>query len=231
MPTLLQGSHKISCVVPVFNEASRINGVLNSLTGHPLLDEIIVVNDGSSDQTHQVVSQRDDVIFISYPVNRGKTHALKEGIERAKNDLIMTVDSDLIGLRPENISELIMPILEDRADVSLSLRGNSLLIFKILGIDFVSGERVFSRRILGLTAELDNLWGFAFESFMNKIIVQDKLRISSVNWPNVIQQMKYKKQGLWSGIRADIKMVKKIVSYLGPLGLIKQYAKMMMLKV
>ncbi|MDZ4216753.1 MAG: glycosyltransferase family 2 protein, partial [Candidatus Gracilibacteria bacterium] len=65
---------------------------------------------------------------------------MKRGFQSAKNELIMTIDSDLVGLSKKAVGELIEPVRNGLADISISLRSNSLLLFKLLGLDFVSGE-------------------------------------------------------------------------------------------
>jgi hypothetical protein len=58
------------------------------------------------------------------------------------------IDSDLIGLTSRHITDLIAPVREESADVTLSIRENSLGLYKFCGTDFVSGERVIPREIL-----------------------------------------------------------------------------------
>jgi len=231
MPSAPQSIPKISCIVPAHNEGPRIGGVLDALVRHKLIDEIIVVNDGSTDNTLEVLQSRSGIRLINVEKNVGKTGVLKIGFLAAHNDILMTIDSDLVGLTADNITDLAMPVLEGRADVTMSLRGNSLLIFKILGIDYVSGERVFNRKLLGNLDDLDLLFGFAFESYMNKIIVSKKLRIKVVRWNNVISPRKFVKFSHKEGKKRDAEMVRAIVKYLSLKGLLHQYYRMFWQKV
>src|SRR5665213_2568267 len=121
---------KISCVICAYNEAGRIRAILSAVIDHPLLHEIIVVNDGSTDATHELLASYGSKLkLISYPQNKGQTHALTLGIEAATGDLLMLLDADLTGVTPTNISALAEPVLADRSEVSLSLRRNSLSIY------------------------------------------------------------------------------------------------------
>lgn len=222
---------KVSCIIPVYNEADRVGSVLDAITFHELVDEVIVINDGSTDNTEKLLHNRPGINFLSLDRNRGKSYAMMHGIEAAQNDIIMMIDSDLIGLKKENITDLIEPIIKNTADITISLRKNSLFVFRWLGLDFVSGERVFSRSLIPDIHRLGNLKGYEIESFMNRFIIKNKSRIRVVNFKNVLHPMKFSKIGFWRGTRADLKMVLQIISFLGPGGLVKQYWQMLKLKV
>ncbi len=228
---------KISCIVPIYNEGKRVSNVLDALIEHEKISEIIIVNDGSSDDSEKIVKEKivgigdERVKFISYKKNCGKTHAVKMGLKKAKNPWIMTIDSDLVGLTKKNITDLIMPIEKGLADVSMSLRKNSLGTFKFLGMDFVSGERVFRKNLIGDLERLEKLPGFGLETFMNGEIVKRELRIVVVDFKNVITPRKSAKFGFWAGIKGDTKMVFQIISLLGVFGVVKQFRKMLKLKI
>jgi len=165
--TLVAG--RISCIICAFNEAPRIAAVLDVVSMHPLLGEIIVVDDGSTDDTVGIVKRFPAVKLISSSVNRGKSFAMATGVASAQYDLLMLLDADLIGLAVEHITALAAPVLSGRAAVSLSLRKNSLWIYRTIGLDFVSGERVISRSLLSeAQEEMHQLPRFGVEIFMNR---------------------------------------------------------------
>lgn len=224
-------NEKISCVVPVFNEGKRVSGVLNALVGHPLIDEVIVVNDGSTDDSEKVLKGWSGVKLISYKQNKGKSHAMMVGIKEARNDLILTIDSDLVGLTREDVMSLIEPVANGKADVSMTLRKNSLPVFKYFGLDFVSGERVFDRKAIGNIDELGKLTCFGLESYLNNLMIKNKSRLKVVYWKNVITPRKSVKFGFLEGTKRDWKMVGEIVKYLGVRGVYKQFRGMLKLKV
>lgn len=62
------------------------------------------------------------------------------------------IDSDLLNLEPYHITSLLLPIQENKADVTLSVRENSLPIYKWIGTDFVTGERIVPREIFDTRA-------------------------------------------------------------------------------
>ena len=85
----------------------------------------------------------------------------------------MLLDADLKGLREDDLTVLAAPVLEGRAAVSMSLRRNSLALFRWVGIDFVSGERVVGKSLLAETVlqDIHALPRFGIEVFMNKRII------------------------------------------------------------
>src|SRR6185436_5978376 len=110
--TLVAG--RISCIICAFNEAPRIAAVLDVVSMHPLLGEIIV-DDGSTDDTVGIVKRFPAVKLISYPVNRGKSFAMATGVASAQYDLLMLLDADLIGIAAEHIAVLAAPVLSGHA--------------------------------------------------------------------------------------------------------------------
>ena len=139
---------RISCVVCAYNEADRIRRILEAVHDHPALAEVIVVNDGSTDDTEAILNDYPAIRAISYTPNRGKTYALTRGIAAATGDYLMFLDADLAGVNAADIQALAEPVIGGRAEVSISLRRNSLAPYRWNGLDFVSGERVIPAQLL-----------------------------------------------------------------------------------
>ena len=217
----------ISCIIPAYNEASRIRNVLGAVVGHPLLSEIIVVDDGSKDGTKDVVSSVGGVKLIAKEKNAGKSLALYTGIKESLGEYLMFIDSDLVGLTADNITALIEPIVSAQADVSISLRRNTPPPWRWIGLDYISGERVLPKQMmLQHLEEIPKLRRFGFEVFLNSIIISKKYRIKVVPWINVDSPYKYKKDGLWKGVKVDIKMLRDIFATVSFFGTIKQIIAM-----
>ena len=112
-----------SIVIPVYNEEKGIASTLDSLQEN-LQDsvceyEIVIVNDGSTDCSREVLSARDDIIVIDHRRNRGYGAALKTGIRHAKYPLIAITDGD--GTYPnERIPQLVA--LTNDADMVVGAR-------------------------------------------------------------------------------------------------------------
>jgi glycosyltransferase involved in cell wall biosynthesis len=207
----------VTCIVPAHNEGSRIRGVLDILTTHELVDEVIVVDDASTDHTHSVSSSYSTVRVVRHTKNAGKTAAILTGLSHAQYDVIMLIDADLIGLTHLDITNLLAPVLSRSKDISISLRGNALGIYKLLGVDFVSGERVMRRDFFeSVQEELQNVHGFGLEVTMNKHILHKKMPVRIVHWPHVYSPRKHVKMGLIQGARAEMRMLSHIFKTISP---------------
>lgn len=115
-------SHRLSIIVPVYNEARTVAAVIDRLLTIelPVPREIVVVNDGSTDDTRAVldgVAPRPDVLQIIHaPENAGKGSAIRIGFARASGTVFAIQDADL-ELDPAQLARLVEPILDGRTQV------------------------------------------------------------------------------------------------------------------
>ena len=133
----------------------------------------------------------------------GKSHAVMKGLEVARHDIIMMLDADLLGLTHDNLSALMLPVLNGEVDVTMSLRRNSLLFFRVIGVDFVSGERVFRKEVLDDYERLATHPGYGLEVFFNQEVIDHKHKMLVVYWRNVRSVRVEEKYGFFYGLRLD----------------------------
>ena len=116
---------KVSVVIPCFNERDTIEQLVNSVRNSPIQNiEIIVVDDGSTDGTIDVLKEKvaglaDQIIY--QPANRGKGAALRTGFAAATGDIILVQDADL-EYSPSDYPALLQPIFSGSADVVFGSR-------------------------------------------------------------------------------------------------------------
>ncbi len=118
----------ISIVIPVYNEEKTIAKVLQLVNDIKIIGvkkEIIVVNDGSSDNTEKIINDSKkklhDIRVVSYPNNQGKGVAVRNGIAKAKGDYVIIQDADL-EYHPSDIKKLVRIVQDKKSDVVFGTR-------------------------------------------------------------------------------------------------------------
>lgn len=109
----------VSVIIPVYNEQSTVHEVIARVKALPLPLDIIVVDDGSTDGTHEVLAREDEpgvVQVYTSPANFGKGAAIRIGLSFARGEIVVIQDADL-ELDPEEYPRLLQPLLERRTNV------------------------------------------------------------------------------------------------------------------
>ncbi|MFH1028137.1 MAG: glycosyltransferase family 2 protein, partial [Pseudomonadota bacterium] len=108
----------LSIVIPVFNERATIAETLRAVLAAPYRKEIIVVDDGSTDGTREVLQglEHSEIRVFLHERNTGKGSAVRTGFSRAGGDIILIQDGDL-EYDPADYPLLLQPILSGKADV------------------------------------------------------------------------------------------------------------------
>jgi glycosyltransferase involved in cell wall biosynthesis len=165
--------------------------------------------------------------------NEGKSKTIVDGNRITRGEYILMIDGDLIGLKKENILDLVTPVINNQVDITISHRGNTPTWWiRYFRIETFSGERCFSRNfLLSYTDTIAKLPGYGLEVFMNEKIVENKLRIKSVPMNNVRIDFKWHKHGLLVGVWKELLMWRNIFSVVGPKKLISQILGMKKLVV
>lgn len=173
----LPNTNYISIVIPAFNEEKNIGQTLkylkNFLTTQNFNYEIIVVDDGSQDNTF-AVSKDYKVRVIKLKKNYGKGKALQIGMQKAQGDILVMLDADL----KESVMEvikLIKPVIENKCDMAIAkfkhtgggglgvLKNFAKLSVKILGGQYIefplSGQRAFKKEVFTKIKKFEKGYG------------------------------------------------------------------------
>ena len=184
---------RCSIVIPAYNEAKRIPHTLEEVLAFIEVKswdaEVIVVNDGSTDDTAAVVRRFSDqnpvVCLIDNPVNCGKGQAIRDGVQRASGEVILFTDAD--NSTPIEDVEKLLPALEDGADIAIGsrwvdpklqaqpqpwyrrLNGRvyNRLLRSILGMDFKdtqNGFKAYTRHAAKTIFALQKIAGWGFDA-------------------------------------------------------------------
>jgi glycosyltransferase involved in cell wall biosynthesis len=109
----------ISVVIPVYNEATTVKELIARVQSVPIDKEIIIVDDGSSDGTRDVLrglQGQERLTILFHEKNQGKGAALRTAFQQVKGDIVIIQDADL-EYDPQEYGKLIKPILDGKADV------------------------------------------------------------------------------------------------------------------
>jgi len=175
---------KVSVVIPVYNEEKTIQEIVRRVQAVAIEKEVIIVNDGSDDETSNVLNDiansYDNLVLIHQDVNQGKGAAVRKGFARATGEIILIQDADL-EYNPEDYGTLLGPIMDGRADVVYGSRflggphrvlyfwhyaGNKLLTLlsnamnNLNFTDMEVGYKVFRRSLLDNIHLKSNRFGF-----------------------------------------------------------------------
>lgn len=116
---------ELSVVVPVYNESATVRELIRRVEAVGLADEIVVVDDGSIDGTHELLAElvggNSHIKLIRHELNQGKGAAVRTGIQAATKDLVLIQDADL-EYDPNDYHDLLEPLRAGKADVVFGSR-------------------------------------------------------------------------------------------------------------
>ena len=108
---------KVSVIIPAYNEEETVAKVIEVVKKVSFVDEIIVVNDGSSDNTEKEATEAGAIV-INHETNKGKGEALYTGYKEAECDIIAFIDADIFNLTSAKVEAMIKPILDGKTDIT-----------------------------------------------------------------------------------------------------------------
>lgn len=169
---------KVSAIIPIYNEEKTIAGVIDALLQNRMIEEIICINDCSTDKSLSILKSLGNKIkLISLFRNYGKGYALVAGVKRAKGELLVFLDGDLINLSGVHIQALLNPIEKNdkiRAVIGHPI-ANSKKIWHFSGLwSNLSGERVYYKKDLLPHLKYLAKTRFGAEIYLNQLFTKDQ---------------------------------------------------------
>ncbi|MBO8167752.1 MAG: glycosyltransferase [Thermoanaerobacteraceae bacterium] len=197
---------KISAVIPAYNEEKTIADVVRVCGNVPLISEIIVVDDGSHDET-AAVAERAGARVISLPENMGKGGAMMVGVKNSSGSIIVFLDADLIGLTEKHVVDLVLPVYHDEADMTVGIFGHGRFTTDLAQFlaPFLSGQRAVKRHVIEQISDLDAT-RFGVEVALTRYSAEHNLRVKEVELTDLTHLMKEEKLGMLKGFLARLKM-------------------------
>ena len=202
----MERKHKVSIIIPVYNEEAKISFILNQtkqiITDTHLEYEIIIINDGSTDDTERIVNEakKSDacIKLISYSENIGKGHAVKLGVLGSNGDITLFVDGDM-NVSPKQIKNYIKEV--EGFDLVIASKAHQLskvkstayrrflskaynnLVRLVVGIklrDTQSGLKIGNTSVLKSIFKVMLVEGYAFDVELLSIATMQGLKIKEL---------------------------------------------------
>lgn len=206
---------KISAIIPAYNEEKTISSVVKILEKVELINEIIVVDDASSDTTSSIIKNHPRVKLIRLKKNLGKGGAVMEGVKNSTGEIILLLDADLIGIKERHIYDLLYPVIYGECEMTRGYftDGRKSTDFSHKIASRISGQRVIKRWVIESIPNLEKT-RFGMEVALNRYIKKKKLRLKKVKLVGVTHLMKEEKMGLKKGVKARTKMYWDILKFI-----------------
>ena len=203
----------ISAIIAAYNEEKTIAEVLDVLTRCEMIDEIVVVSDGSTDRTVEIARGFDRVSTIALRENRGKGYAMRMGVAYARHDVLFFVDGDMFRLTRQHITSLLGPVLRDECDMNIGVRSRgpirNFFHLQMKVGPVLSGIRVM-RRFVWDVVPLRYQERFKIEAALNFFCSRAGYRQRQTIIYNLGHLTKEDKRGLAPGLTARWEMTREV---------------------
>ena len=204
-------NHRITSIIAAYNEEKTIGPIIDVLKRVPIVDQIVVVSDGSTDRTVDVARSRN-VEVVDLINNVGKGGALYRGLEYIRTDVVLLLDADLVGLEESHIISLVNPVAQREADVTIGVfeegRFATDIAQKIAPL--LSGQRAIRTDVIQNISDIE-VARYGVEVAMNRYIRKNGVTMKLVKLPGLTHVMKEEKMGLMKGLRHRVKMYWEIL--------------------
>jgi glycosyltransferase involved in cell wall biosynthesis len=213
----LRAHDSVAAIIPAYDEADRICRVLKVLQQVECLSEIIVVDDGSNDATGEVGRREAEVDprirVLNHPTNLGKGQAIFTGWGATRAANLLMLDADLMGLHPQHVLDLIQPVLEGQADMTIGQfwGGDWKTDLSQRFAPWLSGQRCLRAELLQ-TLPLKAAAGYGIETALTVAAQIHGWRCRRVLLHGAWHIPGELRRGLWLGIRTKARMYAQIVS-------------------
>jgi polyisoprenyl-phosphate glycosyltransferase len=206
----------IAAILPTYNEERNIAGVLKALTTSEILDEIIIVDDGSEDGTLAIARNfaLEDlrIKVIRHERNMGKGQAILTGWAATSAPYLLLLDADLHELAPEHIHALLTPVIGHHTDMTLGLfwGGHLNTDLSSWGMPFLTGQRGLRAEILKHISQ-EAAAGYGFEVALTVAVNQQGYHKQIVPLKGVWHPPSEFHRGGWNGFIWRFRMYAQII--------------------
>lgn len=204
---------RVVCLIPAFNEGSRVGSVVAVAVSSGLIHEVVVVDDGSSDDTSEAAESAGARV-IRLEKNSGKGAAVQAGIGGTEADTYIFLDADLLGLEENHFSELLSPLAAEKAVsvvTGVCVAGRLRVDLAQRLFSSLNGQKALRSEFVDSLPDLSE-YGWGIESVIHEWIRMRSYRGVSVPLYGLSQVMKEEKQGFFEGVRSRMQMYREVLS-------------------
>ena len=200
----------VTAVIPAYNEETTIAGVITACAHCSYIQEIIVVDDGSLDKTSEI-SHLYGANVLQLSPNGGKAMALFRGAQEAKNNVLLLLDADLIGLNPYHVFSMIMPVFDSTCTSTLGVFSNGR-VFTDLAHHItpqLSGQRCIPKSVLLSLGHKSGV-GYGIEISIHRKLKELGYSIQKIKLAHVTHVTKEEKKILQSHQKLTLEVKKRM---------------------
>ena len=179
---MAEKSPTVSVIIPTYNRAHLLGRSIQSVLDQTYQDfELIIVDDGSTDQTPKICEKFGEKIkVITHPTNRGKGAAMASGLKEAAGEIVIFCDAHLLGLKQHHLLSLVLPLIYGSAKAVLGVDIPEKISPSLLNVApflILTGQRAYYKAdLLPLVNEMEDL-GYGVETFLFTKFPRDRTAI------------------------------------------------------
>lgn len=203
--------YSATVIIPAYNEGKTIGDIIEVVKKVNIVDKIIVVSDGSIDNTVDI-AKKHGVEIVELEDNIGKGGALSRGVDATYSEVILFLDADLIGLNERHVIDLLVPVLNEEVDMTIGIFSNGRLTTDLAQrvAPYLSGQRAIKRYIFESIPNID-ITRYGVEVALTKYVMNNNIKSKDVILENLTHVMKEEKLGVVKGLASRFKMYWDIV--------------------
>lgn len=176
---------KVSAIICVYNEEKTLRNVVLSVFEDCNINEIIVINDGSSDNSKEIIEELKaemEIKAIHFDENKGKGYAMAVGVENATNEIIAFIDADQTKIIPIYIQQMISFLIQENNDMVLGYTTTKIGWFDINPIKILTGERaLFKKDIIPILDKMkESRFGVETLLYLHYVSMDKKIKYTKL---------------------------------------------------